>query len=325
MNFKLGFGPMSQDIIRIIADYAERHQQPLMLIASRNQIDADSGYVMHTEDFGNLLNALPRSYLRICRDHCGPYFLDAEKDLTQAQAIEACKKTIAHDIENGFDLIHIDTSRCTDGYAVADELIKFCLDKNPNIRFEFGTEENVGLAASTQKYTDDVNFAKQYANMEFVVAQTGSLVHEDLQVGVFDADMVQGLVKVANTAGVKLKEHNADYLTAVEIAQRRDLGIHALNIAPQLGVAQTKLMRRLALLRGLDDQWNAFAQTVIDSGKWNKWTESTDADHRVNVAGHYLFRSNEAQMLMANIPAFYDQLKTEIESILTTYVINFNS
>jgi len=48
MNFRLGFGPMSSEVITSIAKYSHEYKEPLMLIASRNQVDAESGYVMTT-------------------------------------------------------------------------------------------------------------------------------------------------------------------------------------------------------------------------------------------------------------------------------------
>ena len=48
--FKLGFGPMSIDIVKSISSYSLKRNYPLMIISSRNQIDVDSGYVMNTQD-----------------------------------------------------------------------------------------------------------------------------------------------------------------------------------------------------------------------------------------------------------------------------------
>lgn len=290
MNFKLGFGPMSQLTVATLAQYAEQQKRPLMIIASRNQVDADSGYVMTTAELNNQLSTMRSEYLMLCRDHCGPYFADREKYLDLADAVEATKRTIAGDIENGFDLIHIDTSRCENPYTVAEELFKFCLDLNPKIKFEFGTEENVGTAASLERYRRDVAFASQFPNMEFVVAQTGSLTEEDRQAGMFNSGLVKQLVESAEAAGVKLKEHNADYLTDWQIMLRRRLGVHACNIAPQLGVIQTKTLLELADYYDVDT--SAFANLVIASNAWAKWTKSTNPNLQVAVAGHYLFNSD---------------------------------
>ena len=288
--FKLGFGPMSIDIVKSISSYSLKRNYPLMIIASRNQIDVDSGYVMNTQDLQMAVSFYKNNNLLICRDHCGPYFLDSEKSLTERQAIEATKKTIAKDIEQGFDLIHIDTSRCSSGYVTAEELIKFCLDLNKNIFFEFGTEENIGVAAGIQKYKDDVAFAKQFKNMKIVVAQTGSLDVENRQGGSFDFDAVTELVDFANNAGVGLKEHNADYLTAEQIQLRKSAGVHAMNIAPQLGVIQTILIKKLCNDYNLLADWDEFSNEVLKSEKWKKWNIDSNSEGKVVMAGHYLFQ-----------------------------------
>jgi hypothetical protein len=317
MNFKLGFGPMSLLINDTLAHYAKDKARPLMFIASRNQVDADSGYVMTTKELAEQLNPLRSEYLMLCRDHCGPYFLDVEKSLNQRAAIEATKRTIAGDIENGFDLIHIDTSRCEDAYQVADELFNFCLNLNPNIKFEFGTEENVGVAAGVKKYQQDVKFASQFPNMQFIVAQTGSLTMEDRQVGSFDVPMVRRLVGYANDAGVKLKEHNADYLTAQQIKLRPQAGVHACNIAPQLGVIQTKTIIDLA--RQYDVESGTFESTVLASGKWLKWIVDPNDDDlalKVAVAGHYCYNTDAYRHLEDKL-TFHCDVEKEVKKAIT--------
>ncbi len=324
MDFRLGFGPMSPEAIRAICNYTHNTSRPLMIIASRNQVDAESGYVMTTPELRKLLDTLPTDHIWMCRDHCGPYFLDAEKDLSLKAAIEATKKTIAYDIEQGFDLIHIDTSRVDDTYGVAEELFKFATNLNPNLRFEFGTEENVGVAAGAIKYKADVAFAKNMPNLEFVVAQTGSLCHEDNQAGTFEIDTVRDLVRVANENGVKLKEHNADYLSADEIRLRRAAGVHAMNIAPQLGVVQTKLLKQLCLQRAGEHLWNDFSRVVLASGRWSKWTDSEEADQKVIVAGHDCFNSPEYRAILSALSQ-HTNWEEEIQSALWYIFDNYTT
>lgn len=286
---------MSFSITRILLEYAKAHARPLMIIASRNQVDADSGYVMTTSKLHDIYQ---RNWSRnsiLCRDHCGPYFLDSEKNLSESAALEATKKTIAKDVENGFRLIHIDTSRCLDPYRSAEELFNFVLRLDPNIWFEFGTEDNIGVAAALEKYRSDVDFASQWPNVRFVVGQTGSLTMEDKQIGTFDSDVVTKLVAYANDKGVRFKEHNADYLTSGQILLRKQAGVHACNIAPQLGVIQTRVILELADYYGVD--CNEFRSHVINSGKWMKWMQGDDAALKVMVAGHYCFGSESYKRL----------------------------
>lgn len=324
MNFKLGFGPMSHLVTDVMARYASNQQRPLMIIASRNQVDADSGYVMTTKQLKEQVDPLRSDYLLLCRDHCGPYFLDAEKSLSLPIAIEATKKTIAADIEQGFDLIHIDTSRCDDPYSVAETLIDFSLKLNPKIKFEFGTEENVGIAAGLEKYQKDVAFASQFDNMEFVVAQTGSLTEEDRQAGTFNIDLVRQLVGYAEAGNVKLKEHNADYLSDWQIRLRKKAGVHACNIAPQLGVIQTKTILELAAYYEVDTA--DFFNLVLNSNKWTKWTQSANPVVRTLVAGHYCFNSKEYKKVEEAVSTYCNArliIEHKISECLDRYYANF--
>lgn len=290
LEFKLGFGPMSLRIIDIMCKYASGNKLPIMIIASRNQIDGDSGYVCTLDELNSIMARYDRTYIKLCRDHCGPYFLDSEKNLDYSQALEATKTTIQKDIDYNFDLIHIDTSRVDNAYATADILFNFSLAKKPNIEFEFGTEENVGKAAAKKKYIDDVEFAKHYNNVRFVVGQTGSLVMEDRQIGNFDILAVKGMVDHARKNSIGLKEHQADYLSNNEIKLRNTLGVHALNVAPQLGVIQTKTVLALADKYSINSF--AFKDLVLKNNKWKKWHIHCNNEQKVIIAGHYHFRHN---------------------------------
>lgn len=322
MNFKLGFGPMSNWIIEAICDFAQSNDTELAIIASRNQVDNNDGYVCTTEELVKKVNKNP--YIKICRDHCGPYFLDSQKNSQLIDEINKVKETIYTDIQQGFDLIHIDTSRCQDQFGIAEELIKFSLDLKPELLFEFGTEENIGLETNVSVYKNLVDFAKHFTNIRFVVAQTGSLVYETKQTGTFDINTVPKLVEIATNANVKLKEHNADYLDAAQIALRRQIGIHAMNIAPQLGVVQTMTILDLADKFKIDT--SDFTKTVIDSLKWKKWTDSKSDKIMVASSGHYCYNTDTYKNLCDKLKFFVDvesEVKSNIKSVIKLYHENF--
>jgi len=149
--------------------------------------------------------------------------------------------------------------------------------------------------------------------MQFVVAQTGSLVMEDRQVGSFDVPMVKKLAKFAESAGVKLKEHNADYLTAEQIALRKQAGVHACNIAPQLGVIQTKTVLALAEKFNVDSGF--FKNRVLNSGKWLKWNIDGNDSVKIAAAGHYCFSAQEYRTLEDKLNAHCD-VDNEVEQAL---------
>jgi fructose/tagatose bisphosphate aldolase len=192
-NFKLGLGPMSKDIVNLCLEYSKIHDYPIMLIASRNQVDFDSGYAFTTESFVEYVNNNnfydPERVL-ICRDHCGPYFSDLDKNLSLNDAVDRCLKTIETDVKSGFDLIHIDVSRVSQDMqeSVATKLFDYALLLNPDIMFEFGSEDNTnaGLDESIANLDKQLMFVQKYKpNLKFFVTQTGSLTKQT-QVGTCD-------------------------------------------------------------------------------------------------------------------------------------------
>ena len=321
MQFRLGFGPLSHRIIDSLVSYSNEKKRPIMIIASRNQIDKDSGYVMTTTDLNKKVKKT--KFIKICRDHCGPYFLDNEKELSLPEALNATKMTIEADIENGFDLIHIDTSRCITPLIVAEDLFNFSLKLKSNLEFEFGTEENVGVKTSVKKYKESVDFAKNFPNVKFVVAQTGSLVMENKQFGKTTSAILKKLVDVANKNQVYLKEHNADYLTKDQISLRRITGVHALNIAPQLGVMETMTVLNLANQYGVDTQ--NFKNLVLKNNKWKKWMLDDDNNVKIIVAGHYHFNSYEYSKLNDRLQKFVDIDKTVTENLYNIFDCYFEN
>jgi len=316
-KFKLGVGPMSHEIIELINEYGET--TPLMIVASRNQVDYDSGYVCKTSELARLTS----EHIMLCRDHCGPYFSDRDKSLTLSEALDECKKTIHRDINRGFDLIHIDVSRITHHqFEYAKELIDFALEQNPNIMLEFGSEDNTGegLGPSMSRVDAQLHFISQYNNVKFFVTQTGSFT-QHMQMGHFDIDFNTHICKRIHHNGFMFKEHNADYLTRSEVEKRRAVGVDALNIAPQLGTVQTRILKEL--VGPYNKEWYEFSKRVVDSNLWTKWLprDVNNPELAVIVAGHYHFNSIEYKRLLKTIDIneFREKLRIEIFNVFDTY------
>jgi len=325
-QFKIGAGPMSKEIIKVLVNYSFYNKEPLMIIASRNQVDYDSGYVCTTSELVEQINSMPTEQtelIAICRDHCGPYFSDLDRGLTVDQAIIRCKKTIDADVAAGFKLIHIDVSRikeCQLDYA--KELIDYTLNLNPDIKLEFGSEDNTGvdINSSIGRIESQLEFLEQYKNnVVFFVSQTGSLT-KDNQVGNFDVERNKKIGEQIHNAGFLFKEHNADYFNTNDVQQRLNAGIDSLNIAPQLGKQQTDLLKEFAPA----DLWEKFSDYVYAQNYWQRWVSPgvTDKDIAVSVSGHYCFNSNEYRDIISVIDyqAFTQQLNVQISTTLNLYV-----
>jgi tagatose-1,6-bisphosphate aldolase non-catalytic subunit AgaZ/GatZ len=323
-RFKLGFGPMSTEIVDILCQYTEEKNYPLMIIASRNQVDMDTGYVKTTTQLSEQVRHYDRKNILLCRDHCGPYFADLDRGLDIEVAIKRCEETIASDIINGFDLIHIDVSRIKqDQLRWAKHLIEFALRLEPNFKFEFGSEDNTGVDvnSSIARIDSQIEFLEPYKdNVVFFVSQTGSLT-KDGQIGKFNVKSNKKVAEQLHAAGYLFKEHNADYFDEKDIEKRVEAGIDALNIAPQLGKIQTDLLTEM----GSDTaEYKLFADLVYSTPNiWSRWMSngSTDKATAVSVSGHYHFAKKEYRDAVAVIDtaAYNAELKNRIYALLDMY------
>jgi hypothetical protein len=138
----------------------------------------------------------------------------------------------------------------------------------------------------------EVRFIREFAELEFFVVQTGSLVMEINQVGSFHRDFVSKVHEFLLSQKIKLKEHNADYFDSAMIRRRTGI-VDALNIAPQLGVIQTMTVLDKALIYGVDI--DEFLNTSYRSRRWQKWLLNNTSENKMLcaiIAGHYNFTSS---------------------------------
>lgn len=319
---RLGVGPMSREVADILCDYTLERQQDLMIVASRNQCDISDHYSC---DPGYLSDLARRSQGRLilCRDHCGPYFKDSDQGLDLDQALHRCLSTIDNDINNGFSLIHVDPSRTgTQGERCARIMIDHMLSRDPNILIEYGSEGIDDRPSSVESLEGDLRFIEPYgSNVAFVVAKTGSLVRED-QVGNFDTERAGILAGMIHAHGYRMKEHNADYLDRPSLAKRWKCGIDAVNVAPQLGVVQTRTMLEICRRRDRIDAWNSFREIAVSSSHWRKWTRpgESDPDQMAIQGGHYHYLSDEARRIVDLDPeSYFFMLRERIYEIIDNY------
>ena len=316
---KIGLGPMSPEIIEAIIKSSEILGKPLMLISTQNQIDWNGGYVnkWNTKNYVDFIKQLKKKYknssIYLCRDHCGPFF--------KTESIDEVYKTIRDDIQNGFDLIHVDFSKFSkDKKEVLEEtkkVVKWILKENPLTSVEIGTEENVGMFKENIKEIEkEFNYLSEIVIPEFYVVQTGSLVREINQYGGFNKEFVKLVHEFLSKHGVKLKEHNSDYLNLEQISARKHF-IDAMNIAPQLGVLQTMTVLNEALVYGVDIR--PYLQRSFASNKWAKWMQDNTGDNKMLcsiIAGHYNFTSDEYKRLVDQLENYTDINNTIINKII---------
>lgn len=326
LNSFLGIGPMSSEIIEAVFRFSNYHRKQLMLIASKNQIDYNGGYVNNwcTNEYADFIKQMqkiyPNSDVISCRDHCGPGF-NGNYDITDTY------KTIESDIKNGFDLIHIDFCHFRgdkdEKYEASKKAIERCLELKPDIYLEIGTDENFGANYSLPNLAEiesEIDYFKNFCQPEFYVVQTGSLIKEINQAGTFNKQFVEKINKLIKEKGLKLKEHNADYLTRAEINLRKGL-VNSMNIAPQLGVVQTSITLSKCLIYGI--RFDQFINEIYKKERWKKWLKDNTPENKMLcalIAGHYHFASDSYKKIINQLEQCEDIHETLINS--ATEIIN---
>lgn len=274
----LGIGPMSEVVIRATLELARDMEFPVMLIASRNQIDSDElggGYVMgwNQKSFSEAVNRIAHEagfdgLLYLCRDHGGPWQRDNEKNskLPAEEAMRAAKASYLADLEAGFNLIHIDPTKdphCSGAVpmdmvlARTVELMEYVEEQAQrlglsDISYEVGTEETAGGLISPEAFEQFIADLLQRLDERhlhhpaFMVGQTGTLVKMDRNVGHFDPESAKQLCQITRKHGIGFKEHNADYLPLDALEMHPDLGITGANVAPEFGLVETRALLKLA-------------------------------------------------------------------------------
>jgi len=107
----------------------------------------------------------------------------------------------------------------------------------------------------------------------------------------FDPDRLAKMTKICRGYGLISKEHNGDYLTKNEIQERVAQGLDCINIAPEFGVMQTKLL--LDTVFSKVDVEKAY-EACEKSKKYVKWIPEELRSNPprilvIEVSGHYVF------------------------------------
>ena len=334
----LAFGPMSELVIEAVFKYSHEKRYPLMLIASRNQVDYDGGYVFDsTEKYAYFIyqmsNIYPLADISLCRDHCGPGFKSFGNN-----SFESIGETIETDLYDAhFDMIHIDLCHLPAEHKEKIEktckLIDYAKSIYSQTGFEIGTDENIGeLKFNLPRIEKDIRIIQQHCMPEFYVINTGTLVQSHKNIGRFDPKDLN-LIAASNAIhklGIKLKSHNCDYLSSRQIEQSKCV-IDAMNIAPQLGVVQTMTTIKECVKYGIN--FDDFVNLIIKKLKWKKWLDDSrvfgDRYMAWAIAGHYHFRSDEYRRIYdeldkVSMPHISDVIMGDVMDVIDNYVHHFD-
>ena len=338
----LGIGPISINCVVAAIEASRSTEAPIILIASRRQVDMaelGGGYVNNwtTESFSGYVRARTHGApVFLGRDHGGPWQNEIEciRGDNETQAMASAKASYEADILAGFDVLHLDPNKASAGSAFASYLVftertkelyahchAFAQRHGRTVAFEVATDEGeIGQAPADQTaefIRDILAFCKseRLPPPDTVVLQTGTKVMETSNVGPLD-DWIRktgrlpdnhplpALAAYCHANGLRVKEHNVDYLSEDGLRWHSRHLIDSINIAPEFGVVETR-----AFLEAIDncsrpDLRDRFIELVLKSGKWKKWMlpGSTASDReKAEIAGHYTFSQPEFLEIKAEI------------------------
>ena len=366
----LGIGPMSLNCVDVAIKLANKYEIPLFLIASRRQIECDElggGYVNNwsTELFSSYVNKKDKKgKIFLARDHGGPWQNPNEVDqnIGIGEAMELAKKSFLADIKSGFKILHIDPSIDIHSNPSIDEILErvyelyeFCWTQAQRLQkdlvFEIGTEEQSGGTNTPEELEYILSSLKSFCSNNklpfptFVVIQSGTKVLETSNVGSFDSPIrianqipaeiqLPKMLKICKQFDVMMKSHNTDYLSDEALSWHPKLGIHSANVAPEVGVVETKAFLKILKENNMSKLYEEFVELSYSSLKWQKWmkpnSKASDLDKAV-ISGHYNFSKpefieirNKAINFLKEKDIFLDlALRNSIENSIVRYLKNF--
>ena len=310
-DIKYFIGPMSKNVVDAIVDFCNKTNNTIGLIPSRRQVEYDGGYVNNwtTEEFSKYVTSLP-----LQRDHAGP---------GQGNIDDNGFTSLTHDSKH-LNLIHIDPWKKYPGYTEGLEetmkLIRYCYELNPDIKYEVGTEEAIRkfepwelneLIKDLYAYLPPEIFKK----IKYLVIQSGTSLKGTNQIGTYDSDRLKRMIKVCKSHALLSKEHNGDYIPVSVIKEKFELGLDAINIAPEFGLIETQTYLDEI---GNSDLFDRYWQICYDSKKWEKWVNPgfdpyINKKELIKICGHYVLSYPEfLTTIKSNFSGIDEKIKANI-------------
>jgi len=312
---KIYIGPMSKEVVDVVLE----NDIDVGFIPSRRQIECSGGYVNKwtTKDFSEYVSG--RKLIE--RDHGGP---------NQGTFIDDGQESFVED-SNYFDIIHVDVwKKFLDIHDAANETIKtirFLHKQNSKLMFEIGTEQSIRPYSHIEldKFLSLVQFQltkEEWSKIIYVVVQCGTKLSQDHNLGIFDSEKLINMLSICKKYNKMSKEHNGDYVSNELRCQKLSLGLDSINIAPEFGTIQTKII----LDNINEEEFEKFYNICYSSKKWKKWV-GVDFDpivmkkELVVICGHYCFSNDYVSSLVEKNRIV---IKETLTKFLTTLMKDIN-
>jgi HAD superfamily hydrolase (TIGR01509 family) len=254
----------------------------------------------------------------LVRDHSGPE-QGAENDLGFDSLYEDCRY---------MDIVHIDPWKSVgsfdEGMAKTLEYIRFCHHINSDVFFEIGTEEAI-FPYEAHQLDLFINFLKDnlastaYKQIKYAVVQSGTSIKNTRNTGVYSEEKLTEMAAVCRKYNLLSKEHNGDYLIDEDVRSKFKAGLNAINIAPEFGQIETKVLLAAMHENDRNDLIEEFYQLCYKSQKWCKWVDDSidpvlHKEEIIKITGHYVFSDPAFESIKRNFDDIDTIIKIEIKN-----------
>lgn len=304
---------MSKNIVDAIIEFQKSTKHKLGLIPSRRQIEFNGGYCNNwtTKQF-----SIYAKDILLKRDHSGP---------GQGYADDDGYESLKFDSQY-MDIIHIDPWKKYPSYKKGlnwtIEMIKFCNNINPKIKFEVGTEQSIRPfdPSELDKLVKDLkqNLKRsEFNQIKYLVIQSGTSLSSTYNTGLYDQEKLISMIKIAKKHNLISKEHNGDYISEKLIKEKMKLGLDCINIAPEFGLIETQTyLDEINNSQILNRLW----EICYESKRWEKWVNKNfnplkEKVQLIKICGHYVLSHKE----------FKNEIKTHFSNIDNKIKINIKN
>lgn len=301
--------PTSDAVLRAALAAASQAQAPLLIAATRNQVDVDGGYTgwtpaMLVDRVEALCERLdPAPPVVCCVDHGGPWCKDAERaaGVSWPKALAGTQATIRAALEAGYRYVHIDAT--LDPHQEGPSSVHTMVERTstllswteahrqergyPRITYEVGIEE---VAPSTVAdpharlnafLTGLYEAVPSEQHPTFVVSDVGT----SFGTGQFDTDHARRVVNQVRSFGALVKAHYSDFVEQLDAYPR--CGVGGANIGPGLSAVEYETLcelEQLARSIGKTPTWHDTLRNVlVESGRWRKWVAGDAPFHKLSA------------------------------------------
>ncbi|MFL2628920.1 MAG: hypothetical protein ACJ0NO_00080 [Flavobacteriaceae bacterium] len=317
MKVKFFIGPMSKNIVDSIIEFQKSTKHKLGLIPSRRQIEFNGGYCNNwtTKQF-----SIYAKDVLLKRDHSGP-----GQGYTDDDGYESLKFDSQY-----MDIIHIDPWKkypsYKNGLNWTIEMIKFCNNINPKIKFEVGTEQSIRPfdPSELDKLVKDLkqNLKRsEFNQIKYLVIQSGTSLSSTYNTGLYDQEKLITMIKIAKKHNLISKEHNGDYISEKLIKEKMKLGLDSINIAPEFGLIETQTyLDEINNSQILNRLW----EICYESKRWEKWVNNNfnpfkDKVQLIKICGHYVLSYRQFKSeIKTHFPDIDNKIKSNIKNKLST-------